>query len=54
MNINNNKEELVMEPTPKENGENLFYTFFQEMNEKASEAISQSNAEPERALEFLK
>lgn len=43
-----------MEPTPKENGENLFYTFFQEMNEKASEAISQSNAEPERALEFLK
>lgn len=24
------------------------------MNEKASEAISQSNAEPERALEFLK
>lgn len=53
MNLANIKE-LTIEPTPKENGENHFYTFFQEMNEKASEAISRSDAEPERALEFLK
>ena len=34
--------------------ENDFYTFFQEVNEKAHEAFSRCQPEPERALEFLK
>ena len=50
MNINSIKELTE----PKESTENHFYVYFQEMNEKASDAISRSDAEPERALEFLK
>ena len=41
-------------PNKQENEQNDFYAFFQEMNEKAHEAFSRCQPEPERALEFLK
>ena len=50
VNLNSIKE-LVEAEAPKDN---QFHLFFQEMNEKASDAISRGEAEPERALEFLK
>ena len=37
-----------------EDDENAFLSFFSEMNDKAHEAISKKQPEPERALEFLK
>jgi hypothetical protein len=42
----------LIEPGPP--GENHFYSYFQEMNDKATDAISRGEAEPERALEYLK
>jgi len=33
---------------------NAFFSFFQEINDKAQEALQRSQPEPERALEFFK
>lgn len=38
----------------KKDDVNIFQSYFTEMNEKSHEAMSHSQPEPERALEFLK
>ena len=51
---NESPEMVAQKPNACIKEQNEFYSYFQEMNEKAHDQFQQSQPEPERALEFLK